>query len=103
MNFTSKPKIRLGRIVITPGAIAALAKSNQDPKVYLERHQGGDWGDLCDEDTKANDQAIANEGKPELQQRVFSVYKTNISKGEKIWVITEHDRSVTTLLLPEEY
>jgi len=69
--------------------------------VFLKRHQSGDWGDLCDEDKKANEEAISHEGEPEKQQRVFSAYKT--SAGEKIWVITEWDRSVTTLLLPEEY
>jgi len=101
MNFVKNPKFSLGKIVITPGALSALEKSNQDPKVFLERHQNGDWGDMCDEDKKSNDEAVANEGKPELQQRVFSAYET--SKGEKCWVITEFDRSSTTLLLPEEY
>ena len=101
MNFASKPNFRLGKIVITPGAIAALSKSQENPKVFLERHQSGDWGDLCEEDKQSNDEAVANEGKPELQQRVFSAYET--SKGEKCWVITEFDRSVTTILLPSEY
>ena len=101
MNFTSNPKFRLGRIVITPGAIAALAKSNQDPKIFISKHQSGNYGCLCEEDKKANDEAIANEGNPSKQQRVMSSYKT--SKGEVLWVITEHDRSVSTLLLPEEY
>ena len=101
MNFTSNPKYRLGRIVITPGAISTLSKSQENPKVYLERHQGGDWGDICDEDKQSNDQAISHEGEPEKQQRVFSAYET--SKGEKLWVITEADRSSSCILLPEEY
>jgi len=101
MKFTSNPKFRLGRIVITPGAISALSNSQENPKVFLKRHQSGDWGDLCDEDKKTNDEAISHEGNSDKQQRVMSAYKT--SKGEKCWIITEHDRSVTTLLLPDEY
>ena len=101
MNFASKPNFRLGRILITPGALSALSKSNQDPNIFLRRHQSGDWGDLCGEDKQSNDEAVANEGQPEKQQRVMSSYKT--SKGEVIWIISEHNRSSSTLLLPEEY
>ena len=100
MNFVKNSKFNLGKIVITPGAISALAKSNQDPKTFLERHQSGDWGDLCDEDKQSNDEAVANEGQPEKQQRVMSVYSVNETK---LWIISEWDRSVTTLLLPDEY
>ena len=101
MNFVKNSKFNLGKIVITPGAISALAKSNQDPKTFLERHQSGDWGDLCEEDKQSNDEALANEGQPEKQQRVMSSYKTGA--GEVIWIISEHNRSSTTLLLPDEY
>jgi len=100
MNFVKNPKFALGKIVITPGAIAALSKSQENPKIFLERHQGGDWGDLCDEDKQSNNEAVANEGDPEKQQRVMSVYSV---KETKLWIISEWDRSVTTLLLPDEY
>jgi hypothetical protein len=90
-----KPKFPLGRLLATPGAIAALARSAETPLVFLRRHMTGDWGDLCDEDKRLNDRAV------EEGTRILSAYLT--SKGEKVWLITEWDRSVTTLLLPEEY
>ena len=101
MNYVKNPKLNLGKIVMTQGCIAALSKSQENPKIFLERHQSGDWGDLCEEDKKTNDEAVANEGQPEKQQRVMSSYKTGA--GEVIWIISEHNRSSTTLLLPEEY
>jgi hypothetical protein len=60
----------------------------------LERHANQDWGDLCSEDKKANDDAVRHGG------RVLSSYEL---RGDKLWIITEADRSVTTLLTPEEY
>jgi hypothetical protein len=73
----------LGQIVATPGALAALEKARQAPGEFLARHVNREWGDLSDDDRK------------------LSGYRTNA--GDKIWIITESDRSVTTLLLPEEY
>jgi hypothetical protein len=58
------------------------------------RHRSGDWGDVCDEDKKLNDEAVDGEG------RILSAYTVD---GEKVWVITEWDRSVTTVLFPSEY
>jgi len=101
MNFVKNPKFNLGKIVATPLAIMALERAGQVPDEFLKKHQSGDWGDLCEEDKKTNDEAIAHEGISEKQQRVFSAYKT--SARDKIWVITEWDRSVTTLLIPDEY
>ena len=101
MTTHNKPKFRLGKTVITPGAIEALNKSNQLPDIFLKRHITGDWGDICLEDADLNNEAIVNEGNIDKQMRVMSVYKTN--KNETIWIITEWDRSVTTLLLPCEY
>ena len=95
------PKFKLGKIVATPGAIEALEKANQSPDIFLEKHIGGDWGEICDEDANLNNEAIAHEGDIEKQQRVMSVYKT--SKNETIWVITEWNRLFTTILLPFEY
>ena len=90
-----KPLFDLGSLVSTPGALAALAKSGQTPLDFLSRHITGDWGDLEEEDRKENELSVKQ------GFRILSSYKTNA--GEKLWVITEADRSVTTLLLPEEY
>ena len=101
MNFTKYPKFKLGKIVITPGAISSLAKSNQLPVDFLTKHQAGDWGELDDFDRKQNEIAVSNEGNPDKQFRILSAYKTKLN--EKIWIITEWDRSITTILLPDEY
>ena len=90
-----KPLFDLGSLVSTPGALAALAKSGQTPLDFLSRHITGDWGDLEEEDRKENELSVKR------GFRILSSYKTNA--GQKVWVITEADRSVTTLLLPEEY
>ncbi len=95
------PKFKLGQMVATPGAIAALQKSGDDPAKFIERHRIGDWGDMPAEDKTLNDNAIAHEGDRDHQDRVMSSYLT--SANEKLWVITEWDRSVTTILLPSEY
>lgn len=88
-------KFRLGNVYATPGAIEALTKSGQSPLEFLARHQSGDWGDCDKMDKKSNDLALLN------GSRIFSVYHTK--DGEKLWLITEWDRSSTTILLPEEY
>ena len=85
----------LGRIVATPGALAALERSNQSAAHFLARHAVGDWGELDREDVRENEYSVAH------GFRLLSNYTT--SAGEKLWVITEADRSATTLLLPEEY
>ena|ERR1700722_18226282 len=85
----------LGQIYITPGADQAIEESQQTPRTFLYRHQTGDWGDLGEEDQESNDRAVS-EG-----ERIFSAYHTD--RGVKIWVITEWDRSITTILLPWEY
>jgi hypothetical protein len=89
------PKFPLGSLVATPGALAVIAESGQTPLDFLSRHVCGDWGDVGPGDAKLNDQAITD------GDRVFSAYKT--LKGERIWVITEADRSSTCILLPSEY
>lgn len=85
----------LGRLVATPGALAALEANASGSTEYLERHVRGDWGDLCEEDQQANTEAV------EVGLRILSAYR--LPDGTKLWVITEADRSATTLLLPEEY
>lgn len=84
-----------GQIYATPGALEALKASGQTPLEFLARHLVGDWGDLPPEDRQANEDAL------QLGGRLFSAYWT---KGrERVWIITESDRSATTLLLPLEY
>jgi len=86
----------LGQIVATPAALAALEKSGQNSAEFLDRHSKGDWGDeLGEEDKKANDEALT------IGERLLSAYK--LDDGVKIWIITERDRSVTTILLPDDY
>lgn len=88
-------RFSLGQCVVTPGALVALIFNRVEPYQLLARHVQGDWGDLTSEDKALNDQAVTNGG------RVLSAY--SLTNGEKIWVITESDRSATTLLLPSEY
>ena len=85
----------LGEIVATRGALAALEKAGQPPLLFILQHSRGDWGEVCPEDWQQNDEAV------EHGDRLLSAYRTSL--GERIWIITEHDRSVTTLLLPDEY
>ncbi len=84
---------RLGRIVATPNALSKL--SQQDVLRGIQRHQAADWGDVDADDREANNRALT-EG-----TRLFSVYHT--ASGLKYWIITEADRSATTVLLPEDY
>lgn len=89
------PLFSLGQIVATPGAIEALVEANQTPIELLFRHVTGDWGDLDAEDIRENEYSLKH------GYRIFSSYR--LSTGVKLWLITEHDRSVTTFLLPSEY
>ena len=90
---------KLGRLVMTRGVHSKI-KEDVDFAVDVldafERYQRCDWGDLCDEDKAENEQALADTD----EGRIFAVYTCGT---EKIWIITEHDRSATTILLPEEY
>ena len=85
----------LGQVTATPGALRALERAEQLPAEFLDRHVNGDWGDMPEEDKQENEFSIQH------GFRIFSAYTT--SAGDKIWVITEADRSATTLLLPSEY
>ncbi|WDJ87445.1 hypothetical protein [Xanthomonas campestris] len=88
------PLFELGRIVATPGALHEMAKLGLDAVTLLRRHITGDDAEMSAEDQEANQMAIEHGG------RVFSAYTY---QETKIWVITEHDRSGTTILLPCEY
>ena len=90
-----KPLFPLGQVVATPGALEALEDAGQDPGEFLLRHVTGDWGQLDDHDRHENELGL------QKGLRLLSAYLTN--KGVRIWIITERDRSATTLLLPEEY
>jgi hypothetical protein len=85
----------LGRICATPGALRALKLADAKLADYVRRHVAGDWSEMRGQDGAANWHAIL------YGCRVFSVYR--LASGQKLWIITEYDRSVTTLLLPEEY
>jgi hypothetical protein len=84
----------LGRVVATPGALRVLSEIGEDPFDLLARHALGDWGELCAFDRRQNEIAL-REG-----YRVLSSYDV---LEDRVWVITEADRSITTILLPEEY
>jgi hypothetical protein len=84
----------LGRIVTTSGALKLLSEMGEDPFGYIARHAAGDWGELCAFDRQQNKIALRDD------YRVLSSYPVG---RERVWIITEADRSVTTILLPEEY
>jgi hypothetical protein len=92
---STAPLIPLGLTVATPGALEALGEAEQEAAEFLYWHQHGDWGDLCEEDRQENEFSV------DKYLRIFSAY--HLSNGTKVSVITEANRSVTTLLLPSEY
>ena len=93
----NEPKLlfELGQVVGTPSALEALVEADQNPFELLHRHITGDWGDLSEED-KAENEFLVKKG-----VQILSAYE--LKTGKKVWVITEWDRSVTTILLPNEY
>ena len=88
------PLFTLGRIVATPAARDTLGELHYSPLDLLRRHMSGDWVEMASEDQQSNREALV-EG-----DRIFSAYTL---QGIKFWVITEADRSATTILLPSEY
>ena len=86
-------KFRLGRIVSTPNALSQL--THEDILLGIRRHQSGDWGEVTEHDRQANERALIE------HTRLLSVY--HAESGIKFWLITEADRSATTVLLPEDY
>jgi hypothetical protein len=92
-------QLQLGQVVATAGVDSWAKEKSPEWRISpliqaVQRHQRGDWGEVCDEDKKLNDEAVDGEG------RILSAYTVD---GEKVWVITEWDRSVTTVLFPSEY
>ena len=90
------PLFDLGRVVATPAALALLTTAGENPAELLSRHVCGDWGEVPPEDARENEYSLKH------GFRVLSSYPVG-GDGEKVWVITEANRSSTCLLFPEEY
>lgn len=94
MPITNAPgRFEPGRLVATPAVLEAVLRDELMNAFF--RHVRCDWGDTCDHDRELNDQALSS------GDRLFSVYHS--AEGQKFWIITESDRSATTILLPEDY
>jgi hypothetical protein len=88
-------RFELGQMAATPGALETMERGLHIPPEFLLRHKRGDWGELDEFDRQANEDALR------FGSRLLSAYSTRT--GERLWVITEADRSVTTILRPDEY
>lgn len=95
MSQPSGRLFELGQVVGTPGVLEALAEAGVSVASLLDRHACGDWGNISDEDALLNREAVT------AGERILSAYQVNSEL--RIWVLTEHDRTVTTVLLPDEY
>ena len=107
--MSNAPRFALGQIVATPGALELLEQAGFSALALISRHVHGDWGDCCAEDKTTNELSV------QQGMRVMSIYRlvdaerllqTPLDKRSSlptVWIITEADRSVTTLLLPEDY
>jgi hypothetical protein len=93
MSARACPTFPLGQLVATPNALEHITRN--DINAALQRHAIGDWGDISAEDKLLNDRAVV-EG-----TRILSAYRA--ANGTKFWIISEADRSVTTILQPEDY
>lgn len=94
----SSHKFSIGSLAMTPAARDLLLQLDANPSTYLQRHATGDWGDVCEEDQQQNDFMSTRDG------RLMSVYYLIPGQEDsRIWIITEGDRSYTTILLPEDY
>lgn len=98
MNSTApfrRPRLPLGRLLATPAAVDAIQSAGASIFALVNRHARGDWGDLPEADREQNDLSVV------AGRRVLSCYP--LGDEQKVWIITEADRSTTTLLLPDEY
>ena len=91
----TKPLFPLGQVISTPAALKTMRATNVEPLSLLCRHIAGDWGNLDQHDKQLNDLAVKD------GSRIFSAY--HIGPKLRIWLITEADRSSTTVLLPDDY
>lgn len=89
------PRFALGQVLATPGALALLSERGVQGITLLQRHVNGDWGAICAADAASNEEAL------QYGSRLLSSY--TLPGGGVIWIITEADRSATTLLMPREY
>ena len=89
------PPFPLGMVAATQGPLQALKRAGESGVDFISRHASGDWGDLDDDDKASNDYDLRHGG------RLLSAYY--LKDQTKIWIITEYDRSATTILLPSEY
>ena len=96
LNLASQARFSPGQVVMTTGVDELVRQGRLNPTPYLRRHLHGDWGDLSGDDRRLNDAALASG-----EDRLFSSYQ--VMPDLKLWIITEWDRRVTTLLLPSEY
>lgn len=87
------PRFNLGMVVATPNALAHVPP--EEIRQALARHQEGDWGEIEEEDRQQNERGVAE------KRRLFSAYRS--ANGVRFWIITEADRSATTVLLPKDY
>lgn len=94
ISDANRPAFSLGRVVATPAALDATSDAERNE--FLHRHQCGDWGECPEDDKKANDAAVSSG-----DVRIVSAYQA--AAGETVWLITEADRSLTTMLLPSDY
>ncbi|UIJ77449.1 hypothetical protein [Acinetobacter sp. SH20PTE14] len=92
--MTKLPLFALGQVVSTLNALRFAEAEQIDLLALLARHHTGDWGDVCEEDRESNEEALV------MQLRILSSYQF---AKDSIWIITEADRSVTTILLPSDY
>jgi len=96
ISVITAARFAAGDVVVTAGVDELIHQGRINPGEFLRRHLSGDWGDLCESDRRQNDAALKSG-----QDRLFSSYQ--VAPDLKLWIITEWDRSVTTLLLPSEY
>jgi hypothetical protein len=96
-SLQGPPLFNLGRVIATPGAMELLTSVGESSARLLERHASGDWGEVPPEDARENERSL------KYGWRLMSFYPVGEADGERVWIITEADRSSTCLLLPSEY
>ena len=107
--YSNNARFPLGQIVATPGALELLQETGFSAAALCRCHVHGDWGDLCDEDRAENDFAVTRRLRILSCYRLVDAERLAATPRDKrsslptLWIITEADRSVTTLLLPSDY
>ncbi len=94
---TAAVRFSLGKLHVTPGAVAALARTGTDPTILLDRHQRGDWGHVDVDEAMANNDTVVSGA------LLHSIYDLDPAAGLTVWVLTEGDRRATTITTPGEY